>query len=163
MDLLTKEERKMYIHIYSPAHKEAIKAKERVRQQAYNQRPEVKARTKEYRQQHQEELKVKSKERRKQQKIKVISHYSEGKNCCACCGENKMEFLTINHINGGGHKHQREIGRGQLYQWLIKNHFPEGFNVLCWNCNCSLGKYGYCPHTKNHYDLSFRSIAPVRT
>jgi hypothetical protein len=34
---------------------------------------------------------------------KVLSYYSD--NCepkCACCGENNIRYLTINHINGGG-------------------------------------------------------------
>lgn len=30
--------------------------------------------------------------------------------------------------------------------WLIHNRFPEGFRVLCFNCNNSLGMHGYCPH-----------------
>jgi hypothetical protein len=29
---------------------------------------------------------------------------------------------------------------------LIKNNFPDGFQVLCHNCNMSIGLYGYCPH-----------------
>jgi hypothetical protein len=72
----------------------------------------------------------------------VFEHYGQ---LCACCGESNKEFLTIDHIKGGGSKHREEIGPG-LYEWLIKNDFPEGFRTLCWNCNLSLGSYGYCPH-----------------
>ena len=36
----------------------------------------------------------------------VIDHYSNGKNCCACCNEKIYEFLTIDHLNGGGTKHR---------------------------------------------------------
>lgn len=67
---------------------------------------------------------------------------------CACCGETEEVFLSIDHINGGGGKHRREIGNG-LYGWLKKNNFPPGFQVLC--MNCQRGKYicGICPHQKN--------------
>ena len=79
----------------------------------------------------------------------VISHYSSGTNVCACCAEDEFDFLTIDHIYGGGNKHRREakIGNGKTYQWLIKNNFPDGFQVLCWNCNCGRAKHkGICPH-----------------
>jgi hypothetical protein len=77
-----------------------------------------------------------------------IEHYSKGKNCCDCCGENKIEFLSLDHINGGGGKHRKEIGSSNLPFWLIKNKFPDGFRILCHNCNQALGHYGYCPHKR---------------
>jgi hypothetical protein len=76
----------------------------------------------------------------------VMHHYGGAK--CACCGERTFEFLSIDHINGGGNKHRKEAklsGKG-IYRWLVKNGFPEGFRVLCHNCNFSIGAYGYCPH-----------------
>lgn len=66
---------------------------------------------------------------------------------CDCCGEDIYEFLTIDHINGGGNKHRKEIGQSVIYKWLIDNNFPEGFRTLCYNCNSCLGHYGYCAHT----------------
>lgn len=68
---------------------------------------------------------------------------------CACCGESTYEFLTIDHIDNDGAKHRAAIG-SHLYRWLIENDFPEGFQVLCMNCNW--GKHrngGICPH-KDH-------------
>jgi hypothetical protein len=78
----------------------------------------------------------------------VLEHYSGGDPKCSCCGESTYEFLCIDHINGGGNKHRREIGYPykSFYQWLINNGLPIGFRVLCQNCNFSLGHYGYCPH-----------------
>lgn len=69
-------------------------------------------------------------------------------NKCACCGEHRFEFLTIDHINGGGNKHRKEVtGHGTHFHiWLEKNGYPEGFRVLCANCNTSMGFHGYCPH-----------------
>ena len=69
---------------------------------------------------------------------------------CSCCGEKEELFLSIDHIEGGGVQHRKSIGAGSstsLYNWLIKNRFPDGFQVLCMNCNH--GKFrngGVCPH-----------------
>lgn len=69
----------------------------------------------------------------------VINHYSNGKNICKCCGEDEHYFLTIDHINGGGRKERNEnkVYGAEFHRWLIKNNFPEGYQVLCFNCNCS--------------------------
>lgn len=64
---------------------------------------------------------------------------------CACCGEVAYEFLTIDHINGGGRKHRSEVGFN-ICRVLHREGFPPGYRVLCWNCNCALGRYGRCPH-----------------
>lgn len=79
-------------------------------------------------------------------RIECISHYSDSKNVCACCGESHLEFLCIDHIDGGGSKVRRQQGSGSIYWWLRARKYPEGFRVLCHNCNMSLGFYGYCPH-----------------
>lgn len=73
----------------------------------------------------------------------AIEHYGSK---CACCGESRPEFLAIDHINGGGNKHHKEIKGMAIGIWLKNNGYPEGFRVLCHNCNQSLGHFGYCPH-----------------
>lgn len=85
---------------------------------------------------------------RKKLRLEVLAAYG---NVCACCGEGRIEFMTIDHINGDGAAHRREkgVGRNGLYSWLKRNQWPSGFRVLCWNCNESLGHYGYCPHTRD--------------
>jgi hypothetical protein len=85
-------------------------------------------------------------------KRECFDHY--GGCLCQCCGETELAFLGIDHINGEGAKHRREISKnktrtGTIYGWLRKNSFPGGFRVLCHNCN--LGSYmngGICPHQK---------------
>ncbi|MBY0458284.1 MAG: hypothetical protein K2V38_13165, partial [Gemmataceae bacterium] len=55
--------------------------------------------------------------------------------------------MVIDHVNGGGGKERRERGTGEVfYYWLVSQGFPEGYRVLCVNCNHALGIYGYCPH-----------------
>lgn len=67
---------------------------------------------------------------------------------CVCCGETEAVFLCLDHIDDDGAKHRRgEQGMGyQLYQWLRKNNYPKGFQVLCWNCNSARHILGTCPH-----------------
>jgi hypothetical protein len=80
----------------------------------------------------------------------VIAHYG---GMCSCCGENHIEFLTIDHINGGGNAERRKIFGlekkvgSRFYEWLIHNNFPEGYQVLCADCNMAKGrsKAIHCP------------------
>ncbi len=99
-----------------------------------------------------EQNKKRGKERHKEARRLVLSHYSDGKLCCACpgCDVSIEEFLSINHIDGGGNK-DRETFKGArtFYEYLVKNNYPEGLNVMCYNCNLSLGFFGYCPHQKD--------------
>lgn len=92
------------------------------------------------------------KERRRKITIKtkhtILSHYSNGLPKCTCCNEKREEFLVLDHIEGGGTKHRKQLGGVNFYAWVLKNNFPSGFRVLCHNCNASLGYYGYCPHKK---------------
>lgn len=84
--------------------------------------------------------------RKAELKNAVFSMYGGAK--CACCGLDYIPALTIDHIEGGGTKHLKEIGRGNLYGWLKKNGFPSGYQVLCWNCNMVKSNKGKCtiPH-----------------
>jgi hypothetical protein len=90
-----------------------------------------------------------SKKYRLKIKTHVLIHYNGNPPRCACCGESHIEFLTIDHINGGGCQHRKRIGKlggWVFYRWLINNNFPEGFQVLCANCNLGKGICGECPH-----------------
>lgn len=79
-------------------------------------------------------------------KSETFKHY--GNNECACCKEREELFLGLDHINNDGNK-DTYSGKG-LYYKLKRLGWPEGFRVLCHNCN--LGRYlngGECPHVKN--------------
>ncbi|KKL79192.1 hypothetical protein LCGC14_2017220, partial [marine sediment metagenome] len=80
-------------------------------------------------------------------RLEVLTHYSKGEPQCVCCGEKILEFLCMDHINGGGSRQSKKTGVN-IYAWLRKNEFPLGFRVLCHNCNSALGFYGYCPHSE---------------
>ena len=66
---------------------------------------------------------------------------------CACCGEHTAEFLSMDHMSGGGRQHRKQLPGGDIYLWLKRQGFPKDqFRLLCHNCNFSRGVYGYCPH-----------------
>ena len=88
------------------------------------------------------------KEKKRMWKSIVINHYCNNNPRCMCCGETTYEFLTIEHLNGGGCKHRKEIGASNICRWIINNGFPKEFSILCYNCNCSKAYCGECPHTK---------------
>lgn len=73
----------------------------------------------------------------------ILAHYGT---LCACCKESNEEFLTIDHIGGGGTKHRERIKSRAFYPWLIANGFPAGFRTLCWNCNMATRFGAACPH-----------------
>ena len=107
-----------------------------------------------------QEYKARQKERAKISHAKNIhkhraqakaNHRREREECfevygkiCACCGESRYEFLSIDHINGGGRQHRKTVTK--TCRWLVKQGFPKGYRVLCHNCNQALGFYGLCPH-----------------
>lgn len=68
---------------------------------------------------------------------------------CVCCGETRIEFLTVDHTKTDGAADARLGRRGgyTLYSWLLRNGCPKDrYRLLCWNCNCARGVFGWCPH-----------------
>ena len=90
---------------------------------------------------------IRLRDERKRLRNEVISHYNPDRKC-VCCGESEIRFLTIDHINGGGNKDRKSVNHGgtSFLRYLKKNNYPDGFQVLCWNCNLGRAHYGVCPH-----------------
>jgi len=107
-------------------------------------------------------------------RLNILSHYSKHISnsnipCCNCCGENShVDFLAIDHIAG---KNQMDSepkliklgyssklkGKG-LINWIMKNNCPEGFQILCHNCNVAKGLIGNdntCTHEAIHQEETF--------
>ena len=99
---------------------------------------------------HPDKLREKQQRRTKKLKLLVITHYSNGsmKCCCPKCNEDNMGFLSIDHINNNGTEERKKYGNGsRFYHWLIKNGYPEGYKVMCYNCNLGRAKNNdICPH-----------------
>lgn len=94
----------------------------------------VKAEKKAYKKRHPEKAQDTAKRWLQRIRRDILSHYSHGTMICANCGESHLGFLEIDHINGGGKQHRREIN-GNLFKWLKDNNYPEGYQVLCSDCN----------------------------
>ena len=89
----------------------------------------------------------KAREYRLKIKLEVMSHYCNSSPMCQHCGFTDIRALCIDHVNGDGAKHRRMLTSNKLetkprdgggfntYLWLRRNHYPEGYQVLCFNCN----------------------------
>ena len=83
----------------------------------------------------------------------VFSHYSlklsnSKTPCCNCCGENySINFLALDHIEGRKSMGHKATHTGiKIYREILKKEFPEGFQILCHNCNTAKFQLGICPH-----------------
>ena len=130
---------------YYQNNKERIKEKVRKHYYKYHEQNKQKQRERGRTEKAKEARRASTKKRRENIKKAVYGHYGDA---CSCCGEKIVEFLTIDHINGGGGKHIKSLGGAHLSEWLYYQGFPDGFRLLCMNCNFSIGKFGYCPHNK---------------
>lgn len=64
---------------------------------------------------------------------------------CACCGNDFLPHLTLDHVNGGGAEERRLAGGGRgVYARLRREGYPTGYQILCWNCNAAKHHYGTC-------------------
>ncbi len=81
----------------------------------------------------------------------MIAAYG-GKCQCAGCHIDAYEFLTIEHVNGGGKQHRLSSGGSVgLYRDLKRRGWPtDGYTVLCMNCNHARAHHGRCPHEKGY-------------
>lgn len=106
-------------------------------------------------------LKLRENNRKYSKSVKhsVFDHYSHGTFACACCGESNLDFLTLDHVNGGGTKERIAIfGRPnsagtRFFKWLINSGFPSGYQILCANCNMSKGAHAACVHQGLRFTL----------
>lgn len=95
-------------------------------------------------------------------KYRALCAYSCGEPACACCGETNIEFLALDHINGGGNQHRKAIGLTSggtvFYGYLARENYPLGYRVLCHNCNSAPAWHGYCPHSSPQRAAETRAV-----
>ena len=83
---------------------------------------------------------------------------------CSCCGESNRKFLTIEHLNGGGHKERQSEGINTLtlLSRLKKRGWPKEYTVLCFNCNCGKNRNkGVCPHLETNDSLVIAKLVGI--
>jgi hypothetical protein len=104
----------------------------------------ARAQTKAFQKSHPDEVRRYARKYRRKRHIKdrlsVMLHYGGSPPHCANPFGQHVEpytddrALSIDHIEGGGHRHKKLLRRVDLYRWLVENNFPSGFQVLCMNC-----------------------------
>ena len=97
-------------------------------------------------------------------RIRVMTHYCGGTPFCQCpgCTTSYIGFLQMDHVEGDGASHTyvgkftgevTKYSGATLLKWIEKNNYPEGFQVLCANCNSPGGKgiKKQCPMHGQHH------------
>jgi transposase-like protein len=90
--------------------------------------------------------------RRSRLKKQIIEKY--GAKChCRGCGEERFEFLTIEHVFGGGTKHRKKRGDVGMLMDIIRSNYSSEYTVLCYNCNCAKAhsEDNICPHENESF------------
>jgi hypothetical protein len=103
-------------------------------------------------------------------RLEILKHYGGDPPACACCGERALKFLAVDHRDGWGNRHRKALlEAGEIksigtsfFQWLKRNGYPEGFRVLCHNCNMANGSYGECPHKDERLTLETLHQTAIR-
>ncbi len=86
-----------------------------------------------------------SAQRNKVLRERILDHYGA---FCNCCGESNILFLNIDHVENDGYA-ERKIFKGALpfYNKIIREGYPESYQILCSNCNDGKRRNGgICPH-----------------
>ena len=121
-----------------------------------------------------------AKNERDTNRLKILKHYSKRLSnsnipCCNCCGENfHVDFLAIDHIRGSKQmdlepelvklKYSSKLRNQNLHRWIILNNFPNGFQILCTNCNFAKGmkkNNNKCPHEIIHKEETFAKTKEI--
>jgi hypothetical protein len=142
------EERRTRDQAYRERTIDSRREYERLRGREYNQREAVK----ESRRKHHQMI-----------KRKCLAAYSTGVGlACVCCGEDMLEFLTLDHAMNDGKAHRTSLGGKcngpRFYKWLADHGYPQhlGLRVLCLNCNWARhwSPDKRCPHEIARHKLT---------
>lgn len=95
-----------------------------------------------YRTRNKKRLDRAKKSDRSDDRLLALWHYGGQPPDCACCGEDRIQFLGI-----GPDSHR-------FYRELRRKKFPTGYEVLCHNCRISISRYGECPHAPGQHGPS---------
>lgn len=119
---------------------------DRVRAYQQKNKEKIKAYRKEWSKHNREKCAAASRRCRSRLREKVLLAYG---NKCACCGETQIQFLALDHVNGGGNEERRQLNITdpiEMYRLVRNRGFPPEYQVLCHNCNMAKSLYGQCPH-----------------
>ena len=86
---------------------------------------------------------------RRRTRSEVMAAYG---NKCACCGEQNLFFLTLDHVNrDGAAERGGSVDNKATYAKARRENFPDIYQILCFNCNCGRElNDGICPHVSRN-------------
>jgi hypothetical protein len=71
-----------------------------------------------------------------QMRQRIVQHYLGDTPKCPLCGfAGFIGSFTIDHKNGGGRTERQKIGQEGMMRKIIKENFPNTYQVICANCN----------------------------
>ena len=147
MPLKDREKRLEFGRKYRETHREQLKAnaREKYKENPYRSRQypinreKARVRGRTCYQKNRVRIRMEAVKRAYLLKVEVLAYYSlQEYPACAYCGETDIRVLQVDHIEGGGGKHRKQLGISggrSFYTWLRKCGFPKGYQVLCSNCN----------------------------
>jgi len=124
---------------YAQSEKGKAKRREWAQQWRAKHRQQSREYAKKYRQQNLARVREQKQQSGQKLRLQVLTHYSQGTLKCARCGFADLRALCIDHIDGHAYMwrkaHTGGASGSRLYQWLKGHEYPQGFQVLCLNCN----------------------------
>ena len=131
----------------------------KAKKKEYSSRPENKARKKVYSKEYSSRPENKISRIKKDNKIRfdvkteVFSYYSKKISnsdipICACCLYDDLRALTLDHIKGRMNvsPEEKQLGGVPLWKFVKAKGLPDGYQILCFNCNTMKGNKPQCPH-----------------
>ena len=98
---------------------------------------------KDWRQRNPEESRAASRRYHERLRAEMLAAYGSR---CACCGELRAYFLTLDHVLGDGAAERGRTGAYMLIGELRRRGWPkDGYQLLCFNCNCAKRDRVFCP------------------
>lgn len=68
-------------------------------------------------------------------KVAVVNVLTNGEGTCRHCGQGDIDVLNVDHVNNDGKTHRQKVPTSNAIRWIIQNDYPQGFQILCANCN----------------------------
>lgn len=115
---------------YYQAHRDEVLARSRKYQKEHKEQHNLG--NKEWARSHKEATKARGEKYRLDRKIKVLTHYGNGRLACIKCGISDIRVLSLDHIMGNGYE-ERKL-HPNAYPYVLRNNFPLGYQTLCMNC-----------------------------
>lgn len=121
----------------------------RVYDRKYRAKPGVNEREREYAAKYRADPliharnKVYAKRYRAELRQQIIDAYGGS---CVCCGSTRERHLALDHVNGNGNQHRREVSSNNLtiLRLVVQQGYPSDFQLLCHNCNFEKHVDGRC-------------------